>query len=153
VTASTVPAFLDALMARLRDALPGVQVIDSHPGDRRDIADEVIIVGFTGTPGEAAVLDTRTIEQVTRDPDRESYDVTSIASVSTGDADDDAVKRVRERTYQLVDAVAELLAADQTLGGAVMAARVSADELAQAITDGGAYAAVRFTVHVDAYTS
>lgn len=149
---STVPAFLDAFVARAREALPDVQVIDSHPGNRFAIEDDVIIVGFTGTPGEPAVTDTRTQEQVTRDPDRESYDVTSIVSAGTGDSDDVAVKEVRDRAYAFLGALARMLAGDPTLGGVVMSARITQDGLMQAITDMGAVATLQVTVHVDAYT-
>lgn len=146
MAASTVPAVLDALVAGFTSALPGVQVVDGQPittdGD-------VVCVGFSGLAGEPAVESTRTREQLAVEPERESYDITCLASSWDGGTD---AKAVRDRAYQLLDAVASWLAADRTLGGLVLSTRLSAESLIQEQTDQGAAATVRFTVHVDAFT-
>jgi hypothetical protein len=144
---STVPAVLDELVRLVRLALPGVEVIDGQPV--RDTENDMVMVGFTGIPYEAAVESTLTREQMSATPDREQYDVTSLASSwPGGDVDP---KPARDRAYVLVDAVASELARDQTLGGRVMSARVSTQGLAQGQSDRGAAATVRFVIHVDAF--
>lgn len=144
---STVPAVLDALVARWRSALPGVQVSDGQPVTTEN---DLIAVGFHDVAGEPAVNSTRTREQLAAQPDRESYDVSCLASSFTGATE---FKPVRDRVYELVDAAAADLAEDDTLGGLAMQARLTADDLIQEQTEQGAVATVRFTVHVDAYTS
>lgn len=146
MAASTVPAVLDVLVAGFTSALPGVQVVDGQPittdGD-------VVCVGFSGLAGEPAVESTRTREQLAVEPERESYDITCLASSWDGGTD---ARVVRDRAYELLDAVASWVAADRTLGGLVLSTRLSAESLIQEQTDQGAAATVRFTVHVDAFT-
>lgn len=144
---STVPAALDALVARWVAALPDVQVSDGQPVATEN---DLIAVGFHDVPGEPAVNSTRTREQLAAQPDRESYDISCIASTFDGGTE---FKPVRDRVYELVNAVAADLADEDTLGGLVMQARVTADDLIQEQTEAGAVATVRFTVHVDAFTS
>ncbi|GGV34200.1 hypothetical protein GCM10010182_67600 [Actinomadura cremea] len=143
---STVPAVLDALVARWTEALPEVQVADGQPVVTEN---DLIAVGLHDVPGEPAVNSTRTIEQLAAQPDRESYDVSCIASSFTGAVE---FKPIRDRVYELVNAAAGALAADQTLGGLVMVARLTSDDLIQEQTEQGAVATVRFTVHVEAFT-
>lgn len=144
---STVPAVLDALAARWAAALPDVQVSDGQPVATEN---DLIAVGFNEVPGEPAVNSTRTREQLAAEPDRESYDVSCIASTFDGGTE---FKPIRDRVYELVNAAATDLAEDDSLGGLVMQARVTADDLIQEQTEAGAVATVRFTVHVDAFTS
>lgn len=144
---STVPAVLDALVQRLGAALPGVQVGDGQP---LDVADDVVLVAFTGEPGEASVTSTRTREQMAADPDREQYEVICMVSSWRG-AERDA-KTVRDRTYELIDVMASELAGDQTLGGLVMSARLRSEALTQYQTHDGATAVARVVVAVDAFT-
>lgn len=147
-TVSTVPACLSALVAATRRALPGVQVVDGQPYE--DIEADLIMIGFTGEPGEAAVTSNRSQPQGTPAPDRESYDVTCLASSWHGHQDDP--DGVRRRAYELVNTVAYELAGDGTLGGTVGRSRISTDSFAQAQTERGATAVVRFVVHVEAFT-
>lgn len=143
---STVPAVLDALVARWAAALPDVQVSDGQPVVTQD---DLIAVGFHDVPGEPAVNSTRTREQLASMPDRESYDVSCIASTFTGGTE---FKPIRDRVYELVDAAATVLVEDRTLGGVVMLAQLTSDDLIQEQTEQGAVATVRFVVHVDAFT-
>jgi len=144
---STVPAVLDAIVAAVRAALPGVEVWDGQPVKQTE--DDVICIAFTGEPDEAAVNSTISLEQMARDPARESYNITCLTSSWKGEADP---KAVRDRAYELVDGVATALATDQTLAGLVMRAMLSTQAFAQAQTDRGAVATVQFVIHVDAYT-
>lgn len=146
---STAPAVLDALVQRWTLAVPDALVVDCQPA--RDFDDEdVILVGFTGTTGAVAVTSTLTREQMTATPDREQYEITCIVSAWRGVEDD--VKAVRDRAYEMVDALAADLAADTRLGGLVMNARLSTSTLAQYFTDDGVAADVQVVVAVDAFT-
>jgi hypothetical protein len=148
-TVSTIPACLKALVAAATRANPGALVVDGQPAMHQD-ADDIICIGFTGDASEVAVESTRSQQQGTVDPDRESYAVTCLASSWKGREVDPEV--VREAAYGFVNALAAELAVDPTLGGAVMRTRVSTDSLAQAQTEDGAVAVVRFVVAVDAFT-
>ncbi len=145
---STAPAVLDAMVVRFTAALPDVEVLDGGPV--REYEDDLVCVGFTSVPGEPTVEDTRTREQMTTDPDRESYDVTSICSSWQGNQTD--AKKVRDRAYEILDAIAAELASDQTLGGLVMRARLISHLFQQEQTLKGAVATIRFVIHVDAFT-
>lgn len=147
-TVSTVPACLSALVAAAKRALPGVQVVDGQPNS--DIDDNLVMIGFTGEPGEQAVTSNRSQQQGTAAPDRESYDVTCLSAAWGGH--DDKPEPVRNKAYSFVNAIAAELAQDGTLGGVVGRSRISADTFAQAQTEHGASAVVRFTVHVEAFT-
>lgn len=147
-TISTVPAVLDAILVRIRASqdLEGVQIVDGQP---RTTEPDVICIGFTGNPGESSVESTRTVEQLQRQPDREQYEITCLASSWRGATDPVAV---RDRAYELVDAVAAELAKDPRLGGLVTECRISADRFAQEQTSKGPTATVMFTVTIDAFT-
>ncbi|GII89626.1 hypothetical protein Ssi03_76160 [Sphaerisporangium siamense] len=143
---STIPAVIDALVALVRAALPGVQVVDGQPmsSDR-----DIVCIAFTGEPGEAAVESTRAVEQLALEPDRESYTITCLASSLRGDAD---AKASRDRAYGLVDTIASAIAADPRLDGAVTYTRLATESLTQQQTQNGAEATVRFLVAVEAFT-
>jgi hypothetical protein len=123
-------------------------VLDGGP--HRDTEKDVVCIGFTGTPGVAAVEDTRSREGLATKPDREQYDVTCLASSWRGEERD--AKVVRDAAYALVDAIAEDLAKDQRLGGLVLRANLTTSMFAQEQTSKGAVATLRFIVHIDAFT-
>lgn len=147
-TVSTVPAVLDALYANWTLALPGTQVEDGQPLDvgRGD----VLVVGFTGTPGEEAVTNTLTREQMSTAPDREQYDLANWISSWHGRERD--AKAVRDGAYAVIDAMAADLARDQTLGGLVLRARLSTATFTPYQTNDGAACEVKVIVSVDAFT-
>lgn len=147
-TVSTIPACLDALVAAARRALPGKQVVDGQPFE--DIDDDLICIGFTGTPGEAAVAETRSRRQGSTSPDRESYDITSVAYAWAGEQTDP--KTVRDMAFGFVNAIAAELAADQTMGGVVMTISLRTASYAPEQTRDGAAAYVQFVAHVEAFT-
>lgn len=144
---STVPAVLDVIVAAVRSALPGVDVWDGQPV--KGTEDDVICIGFTSRPGEAAVESTITREQMATDPSRESYDITCLASSWKGEQDDPVV--VRDGAYALVDAVVGALARDATLDALVMRAMLSTQAFAPEQTTRGAVATVMFVIHIDAF--
>lgn len=147
-TVSTIPACLDALVAAAKRALPGVQVVDGQPVE--DIGGDLVCIAFTGEPGEASVEVSRERQQGATAPDRESYDIVSVAYAWAGDQHDPAV--VRNRAFDLINRIAAEVAADQTLGGTVMAAWISATAYAPEQTRMGAAAYVRWTTHIEAFT-
>lgn len=148
---STVPAVLDRLveLARLTVDDPE-QVVDGQPV--RDITNDVILIGFTGEPGEEAVTDTRTRGQMSSDPDKESYEITCLASSWKGR--EVHAKPPRDGAYELVDALNDELMRTPNLGmaGTVMRARLVTVGLTQQQTTDGATATVRFVIAVSAYT-
>lgn len=146
-TISTVPAVLDALVQRWTLALPGVQVSDGQP---LDLAADMVLVGFAGEAGELAVTSTRSRQQMSSAPDREQYEITCLVSSWKGRVRD--AKAVRDRAYELIDAMADDLAAAPTLDGLVMRARLSTESFTQYQTTDGATAVVQVTVAVDAFT-
>lgn len=104
-TASTVPAFIDALLAAIRTALPAVQVVEAWPGP--DTADETVFIGEEITEW---TLEIPTMK-AGRKQRQESYVVTvecwvakpgALRSVAAGQA--------RTRAIQIIDAVDSLLA-------------------------------------------
>lgn len=147
-TSSSIPAVLDALFQRWSLALPDAQVTDGQPLDMD--GDDVICVGFTGTPNEVSVTSTRTREHMSADPDREQYDVVNMVSSWRGREPN--AKVVRDALYALIDAMNDALVADQTLGGLVMRAQLATANLAQWQTNDGATTVAEVTVHVDGFT-
>ncbi|MEV4093790.1 hypothetical protein [Streptosporangium saharense] len=143
---STVPAVLEALVAAARRVLPDVQVVDGQP---LAASPDILCIGFTGEPGEPAVESTRTREQVTLDPDRESYEITCLAAVLRGETD---TATVRALVYEMVNVLADELATDPTLGGVCGRTQITTEDLAQEQTTKGAQAVVRFVIAVDAWT-
>jgi hypothetical protein len=147
--ASTIPTVLDALVTRWRLALPGIEVIDGEPIKTPE--KDTVCVGCTVQPGSGAPVVQNTLdrEQMSATPDRESYDITCVSASWGGDSD---TKPVRDRAFDLLDAVSVDLARDQTLGELVLQARMSTQSFTQEQTTKGPVAAIQFVVHVEAYT-
>lgn len=151
---SVIPETIDALVALARNALESagvdgkpVQVLDGPPVTTTE--DDVVAIGFTGSPGEAAIESTRTREQLTTDPDRESFEVTCLASSWRGDDD---MKQVRDRVYRFIDLIADELQEDQTLGGVAARTQIRSESVALEQTSQGPVATVLFIIGVDAFT-
>src|SRR6478752_9741054 len=111
---SLVPEALVALVAVTRDALASagtdaqpVQVLYGQPVTTTE--DDVVAIGFTGVPGEAAVESTRTREQLTTDPDREAFEITCLASSWRGD---DSMQQVVDRVYQFINLINDSIQED-----------------------------------------
>lgn len=151
---SKVPEAVDALVLLARTALATagvdgmpVQVIDGPPIATTE--DDVVAIGFTGNPGEAAVESTRTVEQLNRDPDRESFEITCLSSSWRGS---DAMKPVRDQAYEFIDLINEAIMQDPTMGGVVARTQVRSESVVTEQTDRGPVATVLFVVGCDAYT-
>jgi len=148
--ASTVPRVLSYLVDVLSSALPNVEVSDGQVIPPKDVEPLILCIGFSGDPGEPVVENTRTVVQMTTDPKRESYGITCLASSWRGNETD--AKVVREETYEILNDVSGILSRDHTLGGLVMMSRIHTDSFAQAQTNMGAVASIRFVIHIDAMT-
>ncbi|MGP4092930.1 hypothetical protein [Nonomuraea sp. KM90] len=150
---STIPAALDALVALAERAWPeDVMILDGPP--TVDVEPDVIAIGYSGTPSEPDVRNTLAQEQLTMEPDRESYDVMCMASAWRGDAHRGGrpdTRTVRERALELIAGFRAELARDDRLGGAVMLARMSTLDMMTDQTKAGPVATVRFVVHIDAF--
>lgn len=154
-TVSTIPDVLETLTQRFSLAVEpdGEASLAVWDGQPRNDADDVIAVGFTGVPGEDAVVDTRTREQMVSSPDRERYDVTCIVSAWRGAEDDQAAfQAVRRRAFAMVDAMAADLAGSSRLGGLVMSVRLTSGNVAQYLSEGGVSVDVQVVISVDAFT-
>lgn len=146
---STVPAVLAALVDLVSDEADSeTEVLYGQPD--HEVEGDVIVIAFTGVPNEAAVEDTRSVEEITRERDRERYEITCLASSWPGSDTD--LKAVTERAFDLLDLVGTVCAKDQTLGRTCMRARVGFAALAPTQTQDGAVATIQFRVSVDAFT-
>ena len=148
-TVSTIPAVIDELVTRIGLAIPDAHVCDALPVSDRD-SDDWILIGFASPTDEQAVTSSLTVEQMTSDPSREQYDIACLVSAWKGTEDD--VKAVRDRAYELVNAMLTELARDRTLGGLVLRATLTAQNLDQYWSEGGVSADVRVVISVDAFT-
>lgn len=150
---SLVPETLVKLVAVARDALTPegtdaqpVQVLYGQPVTTTE--DDVVAIGFTGVPGEAAVESTRTREQLTNDPDREAFEVTCLASSWRGDDD---MEQVVNRVYHFINLINDEIMEDQTLGGLVGKTVIRSEMVALEQTDKGPVATVRFVIACDGW--
>lgn len=151
---STVPAVVDRLVSLTRDALATsgldgkpVQVLFGPNVTTTD--DDVVAIAFTGNPGEAAIESTRTREQLTADPDRESYEIICLASSWRGDDD---MKQVLDRAYEFINEIADALQENPLLDGLVARISIRSDSVALEQTSQGPVATVQFIIGVDAFT-
>ena len=146
---STVPAVIDELVLRFGLAIPDAHVCDALPISDRD-SNDWILIGFTSQTTEQAVSSSLTVEQMTADPSREQYEIACLVSAWKGAEDD--VKAVRDRAYELVNAMLTELARDPKLGGLALRVTLTAQNLDQYYSEGGVSADVRVAISVDAFT-
>lgn len=149
-TATTIPQCIDYIYLRMYQSLSDVHVTDGQPPPPEDAEPLLLCIGFTGQLGEPSVENSRNRQQADTKPDRETYEVTCIASAWLGS--DTSAKQVRDAAFGIVNSVGDFLAKDQTLGGLVMRSRLLTDALAQEQTTMGAVATVRFVIQIDAFT-
>jgi len=148
---STAPAAIAGFIAQLTDSpdLAGVSVVDG-PVVTNTAALEVVTVGFQNEDQPAVVDGTDAREGLGIGRSHELYTINCKAEVLNGASD---IVAARGRAYELLDAVGAALAADKTLGDAVMAAEIGPVALSQLQTKNGAVAMILFGVNCDAYTA
>jgi len=151
---SSVPAAIAALVAGFKASAAlggaGVLVLDG-PSLTAPGGQEAVAVGYAGDPAQAqpAVTGTAVPEGGAVLPARERYAVTCVIEVADPGGD---IAAARTRAYALHAACGAAVAADHTLGGAVLNAWLGTGTLTQQQTTAGALARVVFGVSVDAYT-
>jgi hypothetical protein len=152
---STVPAAISGLVTAFRTStglgLAGVPVRDG-PELTQASGQEAVAVGYTGDQNESVVEGAASPEGLAVLPDRERYAVMCAAEVVDAGSD---VAAARTRAYELHAACGAAIAADHTLGKAVLRASLGIGSLQQQQqqTSGGALARIVFPVNIDAYTS
>lgn len=153
-TTSTVPDVLEALTARFAlavepDGKASLAVTDGQPTNE---ADDLVMIGFTGTPGEESVTMTLTSEQMAADPTREQYEITNLVSSWRGTEDDAvATAAARRRVYAMVDVMSGELARDPRLNELAMSVQLTTGNLRQYLSEGGVSVDLQVVISVDAY--
>lgn len=154
-TSTTIPAVMTYLFERLgqrlnSDISPEMLVTYGHPAPPMDATPDILCLGFTGIPGEPVIENVRQRQQAATSPDRETYELTCLASSYRGNETD--LKVVTDSAFAIVDSVTAFLAQDHTMGGLVMRSRVMTDAVAPEQTEEGAIATIRFVIQIDAFT-
>lgn len=135
---------LDALVAALKVALPGVEVVDGQPTSAELNDPDVLLVGFSPSRTAVEVEQTRSDLGGTRRA--ETLSIACLASSWRGETD---MSAVRAKAVEIVDAVRAALAANRSLDGAVRRAELGFGmSLDQAQTADGATSALDFTIQV-----
>lgn len=149
---SRLPAAMDALGVTFAEwpglGGGGVTVRDG-PSTSQATVKEVVSVGFTGGEDESDAESTLLTEGLGGDVDREQFTIRCAAAVLRGSDD---VSGARKRAYELLVEAGAAIAANRTLGGAVMRAMISSHSLTMDLATNGAQAMVVFEVSCDAYT-
>jgi len=149
--APTAPAAISGLLTAFADE-PGLAGVEIHDGPAvtASAALEAIIVGWYGIKGDALAVESQiTSAGLSAHPGRETYEILCAVMVRDGSG---SIPAARARAYALVSACGSAIATDQTLGKAVMIARLGRVSLAQSQDEFGALAVIEFTVPCDAFT-
>ena len=144
MSAITVPAVLDAVLAAVRAALPATQVFDGPPqGDEQDTR---VVIGWARTRPTITV--TRDLDTLGITPAyTERYAIPGVAISYSGDPD---VKPRRDAAYTLVQAVADAVISAAGITSLGAAAQLATGDLTQEKTGTGVQALVDFTITVTA---
>jgi len=139
---STVPDAIDAILACVKTALPGVQVWDGPPvGDEED--DRIVIGWSRNRPVVAVTRSDDTFETLTGITER--YYVPGAAISYSGDPD---LKPRRDRAYELAEAIADAVAVDDGINALDATASLVTGNLTQEKVTTGVQALVDFTIEV-----
>jgi hypothetical protein len=139
---STVPAAIDAVLAAVRAALPGVQVWDGPPvGDEEDVR---VVIGWSRNRPTTTVTRTDETFEVTTGI-TERYDIPGVAISYSGDPD---LKPRRDAAYALVEAIAGAVAAAPAIGALDATASLTLGNLTQEKAGTGVQALCDFTITV-----
>lgn len=152
---STVPQAISALVAAFKgspmlgNADPPVPVRDG-PEIGSAQSDVAVSVGYTGDENESVVEGSASPAGLGGIPGNETYAVMCAAEAIVPASD--GVAAARARVYALHAACGQVLAADKTLGGAVMSASMGISSLVQQQTSSGALVRVVFPVNISAFS-
>jgi hypothetical protein len=145
MTASSIPGAIDALVALAQGAVAAdVQVSDGPPQslDKQ----KLVVIGYVGPNGEAAVSAVEDQMGLSTVNDMETYEIACQVSSWAGNG---TIKALRDAVFTIYNAIASALELDSRLGGAVIRARVGQADYAPSITDALTVVA-DFRVHVEA---
>jgi hypothetical protein len=152
VWTSRLPAAMDALVTAFTEwpglGGGGVTVRDG-PSASQATVKEIVSVGYTGSEDDNDAESTLLTEGLGGNVDREQFTIRCAAAVLRGSDD---VSGARKRAYELLAEAGATLAANRSLGGAVMRAMISSHSLTMDLATNGAQAMVVFEVSCDAYT-
>ena len=140
---STVPAAMDALVQRVRNRLPNVQVTDGAPLPAATEL-EYVAVGHA-IEADAVVMD---VQPAGLEAERESYTIACLIDVTNGD---EVLGPVRARAFELYDAFRAAIDSDRSLGGVVTEARIESVSADQQQNPKGASASIALTVRISAF--
>lgn len=149
---SSVPAAIAGLVAAFTaSASLGGAGVPVRKGPELSQASglEAVAVAYTGDQNEDVVTGTASPEGMAVLPDRERYAVMCAAEVIDPGAD---IGAALTRAYQLHAACGAAIAADHTLGKAILRASLGIGSLQLQQTDTGARARLVFPVSCDAFT-
>lgn len=146
---SSGPAVLAALVASFNTIVLDGEVRDG-PAVADEAAREVLTVGYVGPDDDASAESSNVPGGLGGQRDEEEYDIHCAVALLSGDED---VPGTRARVFELLAECGRRLASDPRLGGTCMRARISAWSLREDMTDGGAWARIRFDVRVRAFTT
>lgn len=141
---------LTALFQLASNALTETQVTDGPPQPPEYSSPDLLCIGFSGIEEDPVIEMNRNKAGLPNSPEREDYTIACLSSSWMGEQTD--MRSVRERAYELIETFAEAIDKDHTLGGLVMRAWITSDQLIQAQTAKGAVATIRFEVNVNAFT-
>jgi hypothetical protein len=114
-------------------------------------ATDVLSIGYVDDTDDTAADGGSKTEGLGNRQDREQYVIHCAAAVLDGDEPPDQLGAMT-RVFAMFDAVGALCIGDSTLRGAVMTAGITTWTFRQDLTDGGAFARIRFDIDIDAYT-
>lgn len=145
---STIPAAIDALAAAIDSTgirvVAGPQFVDSAERP-------LVVVGWGGAGQDSPMVTANSSSAgFVTDVTHESYTVRCVAVVDTGSTGAEAVVATRNQVVDLFGRVASVVAADATLGGAVMRAAVADYSLTMQQHARGLTGSVEFGVAIDA---
>jgi hypothetical protein len=145
MSASTIPAAIDGLIAALKTntQLSSVQVIDGQP--TTDLPGDYVLIGF-GDDSGASVSGTQTPASLGNLRRSEQYTINCEVSAWQGSTN---MKIVRDRAFQILASVEDVVRSNATFGGAVMFADFGQNiDLNQIQTAQGAVAVIKFTISI-----
>jgi hypothetical protein len=150
---TSVPGAIDGLVAKCQAvAAAWPTTIGVLDGPQRHSFETYFAVGFgTGRDGEAAVAVDSALVGLTLGKDRETYAIVCQVSTGAGSGGGTTFKSLRDECFALLDALADQLAADKKLGGAVMSARIEVTDYVPRSTTKGMTVTLPFHVHIDAF--
>lgn len=148
---AAVPNAISALVTALKNSpdLDADNVLDGAEVSGR-VLPESVVVGLSSLENDPTAAEGQfSLEGMAVMPNRERFVIRCEAMVINGTT---TIAEKRDRVFQLLAAAGQAIAANHTLGGAVLNAYISDYRLIQPQSSDGAGVAVLFGVTCDAFT-